>query len=66
MLIQNKWTGGEVKCQIPRLPPEYRGASGAMFKAFTFDKQVSNETALILLDDSQFAHTLGALNPFDL
>lgn len=66
MLLHNKWTGGKTHLQIPPLPPEYTGTSGALFKAFTFDKKVGEETALILLDDPQFSRELGSLKPFTL
>ncbi len=64
--LSNKWTNGKVNFQIPPLPTEYRRASGAFFQSFTFEETVSEETALIIIDDPQFSRELGILNPFEL
>ena len=66
MLRGNKWTGGRVQLQLPPLPPEWVGQSGAMVQFMVFDPNVGEEVALCLLDDQDFARQLGKLDPFDL
>lgn len=66
MLLHNKWTHGRTKLHLPALPAEYVAMSGTMFKAFTFDSKVGEETCLLILDDPEFACELGCLNPFHL
>jgi hypothetical protein len=66
MRLNNQWKGGKGQFKIPSLSPEYRGASGAVFKSLTFAPNVGEETALLLLDDPQYSRELGELNPFHL
>lgn len=66
MFLRNLWKKGNVHLEIPPLPPEYQCVSGSVFKDFIFDSKVGNETALLLLEDPEFAKKLGSLKPFNL
>jgi hypothetical protein len=66
MILKNKLSLEKVALHVPPLPPEYQGASGATFQAFTFDENVGKEICAVFFDDPQFSRELGALKPFQL
>ena len=65
-MMHNRWRGGPVHIEVPWLPPERRNRPGTWLQRCTIDPRVGEEVALVILDDPEFAKTLGKLNPFRL
>ena len=65
-LIDNKWGGGIVDLKLPPLPPYLKGRTGGRFDAWVLDPAVGEEVCLTLLEEPEYARSIGEQSPISL